>query len=228
MAKIVRSTYSPAFSVGLLCLIFCIAFLLSEQVFTIPLSEFNENKSVYVGMFLVATAILIMVLILWEEFLFPITTKEVNGGMLFHNHRNKLQTQLIIYLFIPVIFLIVYLKFEINVFRYSVLAVICIVLPILEKLGSGVKNYNDFLRLTNEEIEYKDNEKVGKFEIKNIQAITIINHQNDITHQIELVFKSGEKVTIDLHEMELDEYYESIYQYMRLHYGSMLKKVRID
>lgn len=228
MAKLVRSTYPVAFSMGLLCLIYVIAFFLSEQIFDIPLSAFDENRKVYLGMFLVATAIIIMILIQWEEFLFPIKVREVNGGMTFRNHRQKLRTQLMIYCFIPLIFLFIYFNFPINLWRFIPLAAICTILPLVEKIASGVKNYNDFLRVSNEFIEYKDNEKEGRYEIKDIQTITIISHENDITHQVELLFKKGDKVVIDLHEMELDAYYDFMYNYMKSHYGPMLREVRIE
>ncbi|HVD96567.1 MAG TPA: hypothetical protein VNB90_00090 [Cytophagaceae bacterium] len=230
MAKIVRSTYPAAFSIGLLILIYAIIFFLSEQIFNIPISAFSENKSVYLGMFLVSTAVMIMILILWEEFLFPIKLREVNGGMIFHNHRNKLKTQLMIYFFIPVIFVFIYFNYQgqLNLIRFAIVAAICIILPLLEKLASGVKNYNDFLRLTNEEIEYKDNDLEGRYQVKDIQTVTIITHERAVTHQIELLFKDNSKVTIDLHDMELEEYYTAIHSYIYLHYRHMLKEVELE
>ena len=226
MANVIRKTYPPAFSAGLLILIYAVVFLLSEQVFKVSVHELNQN--IYIGMFLVATAFMIMILILWEELLFPIKVKEVNGGMDFHNHRNKIQTQLMIYLTIPVIFIFVYFNYELNLFRFIPIAAICIFVPFLGKIGSGIKNYNDFLRITDEEVEYKDNDKGGLFKLKDIQQFTIITHEKKHNHQIELLFKDGKTEMIDLHDMELEAYYDYIYKYMKVHYRHMLKEVEMD
>ena len=228
MTNVVRKTYPAAFSAGIMILIYALTFFLSQQIFTVPISALNQNKSVYFGMFLASTAVIIMILILWEELLFPIKLREVNGGMIFHNHRNKIRTQLLIYCTIPAIFSYIYLNYEVNLIRFLILTAICILLPIVEKIASGINNYNDFLQLTNEEVEYKDNEKVGTFKIKDIQTFTIITHDKEHTHQIELLFKNNDTVTIDLHEMELEAYYVSIYDYMKIHYGHMLKEIAMD
>ena len=227
MANIIRKTYPGAFSTGLLILIYALAFFLSHQIFAVKISDLNENKRVYFGMFLAATAVVIMILILWEELLFPIKVKEINGGMTFRNHRNKILTQLFIYCIIPVIFGFIYFNYDINIVRFSIMAAICILLPIGEKIASGIKNYNDFLRISDEEVEYKDNEEGGLFETKNIQAFTIITHEKEHTHQIELLFNDNSKVTIDLHDMELEGYYSFIYKYLKSHHGQRLKEVKM-
>jgi hypothetical protein len=228
MANVIRKTYPAGFSTGILILLYGLAFFLSQQIFQVSYTELKDNQHIYLGMFLAATAFIIMVLILWEEILFPIRVKEVNGGMIFHNHRNKIQTQLFIYCAIPAIFVYLYFNFELNLIRFVVMAAICIFLPIVGKISSGLKNYNDFLRVTDEELEYKDNEKVGLYKIKNIETFTIITHEKEHTHQIELLFKDNSKVTIDLHEMELEEYYDYIYTYMKKHYGHMLKEIEME
>src|SRR4051812_4823235 len=96
MKKIIRPRYSVELSIGLLLLIFVISFFLSQQIF--DTRHLAEDEHVYLGTFLVSCAVIIMVLVLWEDFLFPIHIKpEADGGMIFRNHRNKLKTQLLIY-----------------------------------------------------------------------------------------------------------------------------------
>ncbi len=110
MANVIRKTYPAGFSTGVLILLYGLAFFLSQQIFEVSYTELKENQHFYFGMFLAATAFIIMVLILWEEILFPIKVKEVNGGMIFHNHRNKIQTQLFIHCAKPAIFNYLYLN----------------------------------------------------------------------------------------------------------------------
>ena len=221
MGKLIRKTYPAGFSIGLLALIFIISFLLSHQIFEVSIHDLDENEYVYFGMFLVAMAVIIMVLIIWEEILFPIKTKEVNGGILFKNHRTKLYLQLLIFCSIPVIFVFIYLEFEVNHIRFFIWAAICMLVPILEKLASGINNHNDFLNLTNEQIEYKNNEKEGIIQVRDIQHISIIS---DERHVIRIQLSSNEEITIDVDEMELDAYYDSINKYIKSHYKHLLKE----
>ncbi|MFL5728926.1 MAG: heavy metal transporter, partial [Cytophagaceae bacterium] len=108
MAKLIRPTYPPAFSFGLLILIFLLSCFLSHQIFDVPFSKsFEENEKVYFGMILVGAAVIIMILILWEEILFPIKVKEINGEVIFRNHRTKLKAQMLMYCFIPAIFIFI-------------------------------------------------------------------------------------------------------------------------
>jgi hypothetical protein len=217
MGKVIRATYPAGFSIGVLILVFIISFFLSHQIFEVPFSDLHENKNVYFGMFLVGSAVIIMFLVIWEEILFPIKIREVNGGILFRNHRTKLLTQGLIYLSIPAIYTFIYMEFEVNHIRFFIWALICTVAPILEKLASGINNYNDFLRLTDEEIEYKNNEKEGLFKTQDIYQIAIIKEGVSVK-KLQLIFKNSEKEIIDLDEMELDAFYESIYKYVTTHY----------
>ena len=77
MGKIIRPTYPVEFSVGLLILIFVLSFFLSSQIFDVRWHELMEGTSAYFGMFLISIAVIVMVLILWEDFLFPV---KVNPG----------------------------------------------------------------------------------------------------------------------------------------------------
>jgi hypothetical protein len=224
MAKIIRSTYPVEFSVGLLILIFVLSFFLSSQLFYVHWRELMDGTNVYLGMFLISSAVIIMVLILWEEFLFPIRIKPSDDGMVFHNHRTKLKTQLLIYLLIPAIFAFVYYYFpdRINIVRFIIWAVICTGMPVVIKLASGIKNYNDFLKLTNTVIEYKNNQKAGIFYVRDIQRIVPVRDEKRLLHKVEVVTEKEGQVVIDLDEMELEAFLGSIDQFITAHYSNLV------
>jgi len=226
MAKIIRSTYPVEFSVGLLILIFVLSFFLSSQLFYVHWRELMDGTNVYLGMFLISSAVIIMVLILWEEFLFPIRIKPSDDGMVFHNHRTKLKTQLLIYLLIPAIFAFVYYYFpdRINIVRFIIWAVICTGMPVMVKLASGIKNYNDFLKLTNTVIEYKNNKKTGIFYVKDIQRIIPVRDEKRLLHKVEVVTENEGQVLIDLDEMELEAFLGSIDQFIATHYAGLVEE----
>jgi hypothetical protein len=95
--------------------------------------------------------------------------------------------------------------------------------PAIEKIFSGINNYNDFLRLTNNEIEYRNNKKEGCYNVKDIKNIEIIEYDTDVTRKIRLLFKDNEIVTIDLDEMELDAFYDTIQLFITTRYKQLLK-----
>src|SRR6266581_2983126 len=97
MGKVIRSTYPLDFSIGLLMLIFAMACLLSHQIFDVPLHQMNESEGIYFGMFLASVPVVIMVIIVWEEILFPVRIKEIDDELIFRNHRTKLRLQILIY-----------------------------------------------------------------------------------------------------------------------------------
>jgi hypothetical protein len=185
-----------------------------------------DGTNVYLGMFLISSAVIIMVLILWEEFLFPIRIKPSDDGMVFHNHRTKLKTQLLIYLLIPAIFAFVYYYFSdrINIVRFIIWTVICTGMPVAIKLASGIKNYNDFLKLTNTVIEYKNNRKTGVFYIKDIQRIVPVRDEKRLLHKVEVVTEKEGQVLIDLDEMELEAFLGSIDQFIATHYSTLVEE----
>lgn len=226
MAKIIRSTYPVEFSVGLLILIFVLSFFLSSQIFYVRWRELMEGTNVYLGMFLVSAAVIIMVLILWEEFLFPIHIRPGHDGVVFHNHRTKLITQLFLYLVIPGIFVFIYVYFQdrINTVRFAIWAAICTLMPVVIKLASGLNNYNDFLKLTNDLIEYKNNKKAGVFYIKDIQRITPVRDERQVLHKVEIATTQGRPVLIDLDEMELEAFLDSIDRFITAHYPTLVKE----
>jgi len=219
MGKIVRKSLPLEVSVGLLLLIFILSFLLAGQIF----GEHNEGKNLYFGMLLVSTAVIIMVLVLWEELFFPVKVKPEQGEVVFRNHRTKLIIQVLIYFTIPAIFAFIYFNYEVNQVRFLVWAGIGIVVPVVSKLISGINNYNDFLKLTESIIEYKNNEKVGSFEVKQIQHLTLIKDERNVLHKLQLTMTNSNSVIIDLDEMELDAFCDTIDQYITIHYKNLIK-----
>jgi hypothetical protein len=173
-------------------------------------------------MFLVSTAVVVMCLVLWEEFLFPIRVKLDQNVVVFRNHRNKLKTQLLIYLSIPIIFAFIYAEYEINVIRYWIWAAIVLIAPVAGKLISGIKNYNDFLKLSNDIIEYKNNAEVGTFAVKDISKMVLVKDERTVLHKIQLLFKDNKEVTIDIDEMELHDYYDYIDKFLSAHYKQLI------
>ena len=221
MGKIIRPRYPVEFSVGLLLLIFGLSLFFSHEIFRIP--GVHPDERMYFGMFLVSSAIIIMLLVLWEEFLFPVKVKAIEKGLVFRNHRNKLKVQALIYIIIPVIFVFIYLNYQVNLVPFVVCAAICILAPVMGKLISGIKNYNDFLKLTKESIEYKNNKEVGSFVLTDIREIVLIKDERNVLHKIQLFTNANHEVTIDLDEMELEEYYHSINKFISVYYRNLLK-----
>jgi hypothetical protein len=90
------------------------------------------------------------------------------------------------------------------------------------KLISGVNNYNDYLKLTANDITYKNNKKVGNFPLSQIQHITLIKDERKVLHKIQLLATDGKSVTIDLDEMELEPFLGTIQEYITLHYKTLI------
>ena len=224
MGKIIKPSYPIEISIGLLILIFALSFFLSGQIFAIPRMDLQGDYSVYFGMFLASVAVLIMVLILWEELLFPVAVDLEQEEVIFRNHRTKLKIQAFIYLSIPAIFAFIYLNYQLHEVRFYIWAAICILVPVVAKLVSGINNYNDFLKLTFDTIEYKNNKKEGAFEIKNIQQIIPIKDERDVLYKVQLSLANNSQVTIDLDEMELEVFYDSIEKYITDNYHSLIKE----
>jgi len=224
MAKIIKHAYPVEYSIGLLLLIFGLSFFLSSQIFATPLYSKHEGENVYLGMFLVSSAVIIMVLILWEELLFPVRINLAQEGIVFRNHRTKLKKQLLIYCIIPIIFGFIYYQYDVNHVRFFIWAAVCIGVPVAGKLVSGIKNYNDFLKFSHDTIEYKNNEKTGTFAVQQVHHIELIKDETTTLHKIQLVMTDNTKVTIDLDEMELEAYLDSIDKFVSTHYKNLLKQ----
>ncbi len=221
--KIIRPTYPLEVSIGILLLILALSAFLAFQIFEVPGYHLKQGDNIYFGVFLVSSAVLVMVLVLWEEFLFPVHVKPTSEGMIFRNHRNKLKTQMLIYCIIPVIFVFIYLNYEVNLIRFLIWAAVCIIMPIAGKLISGIKNYNDFLRFSDHEIQYKNNEKEGTYKINSIEQIVLIKDERKVLHKVQLITNNKDQIMIDLDEMELEAFIEAIEDFISTHYKSLAK-----
>jgi len=224
MTKIIRATYRRDVSFGVMVIIFAVVYFLSDQLFEKNQPPMEGLVNLVFGKVLVCIAVLVMVLILWEEILFHVHIKPVDDGLLFRNHGTKLKFQLLLYLIIPVIVVFLYLTYEVSVFRFFSWAVVCVILPVVAKLRSGIKNYNDFLKMTGSVIQYKNNQLHGTYALAEVQHIRLIKDQGNVLHKISLDLISGATITIDLDEMELEDFYEAINEYIVEHYVPLLNK----
>ena len=218
MAKIIRPTYPKEFSIGILLLIFVISSFLSFEIFAVRWQEILDGSSPTFGMLLSGLAVVLMALILWEEFLFPVRFKPTENEIVFRNHSTKLQTQVLIYCVIPVIVGFIYWNYEVAPIPFLIWAAICLISPVVGKLASGVKNYNDFLKLTSDTIEFKNNEKEGVLHINDIHEIILIKDEANVLHKVQVQMSNNSQVMIDLDEMELDEYCHTIDKFVTGHY----------
>lgn len=223
MAKIIRPTYPLEFSIGPLLLIFVLSSFLSFEIFSVKWHDIVDGGSPILGMALAGIAVVIMSLILWEEFLFPVRIKPIEQEIVFRNHFTKLRTEVFIYCAIPVIVCVVYFNYEVSYFPFFVWAAICIIAP-LGKLVSGIKNYNDFLKITNDAIEYKNNEKQGVLPVKEIREIHLIRDEYDVLHKIQVMMMNNSQEIIDLDEMELEDYLQTIDEFIKGHYNALLRQ----
>lgn len=222
MTKIIRPTYQKDVSLGILAIIFILTFFLSGQLFEKNQSGLDGAENIYVGEALASLSVVIMVIILWEELLFSVKIKPEDDGLVFRNHQTKLWIQALIYLSIPAIVVYLYFTFNVSVFRFFSWAIVCLVAPIIGKLVSGINNYNDFLKLTPSAIEYKNNQKEGVYKIRDISKVIMVKDDADALHKIQLQTTTGESVLIDLDEMELEAFFESIDEYITDNYRNLL------
>jgi hypothetical protein len=222
MAKIIRPTYPLNFSIGLLILIFVLSTFLSFEIFAVKWRVIMEGGGPLFGMLIAGIAVVIMALILWEEFLFPVRIKPIEDEIVFRNHFTKLKSQVMIYCTIPVIVGFIYYNYEVNYFWFLIWAAICVISP-AGKLVSGIKNYNDFLKLTNDAIEYKNNEKEGVLPVAEIQEISLIRDEANVLHKVHVLMQNSNRVIIDLDEMELEAYFQTIDEFINGHYKGLVK-----
>jgi hypothetical protein len=223
MIKVIRPAYPIEFSIGLLLLIFVLSAFISFEIFNTTWRAFTEGEGPILGMALSAIAIVIMALILWEEFLFPVRIKPVEREIIFRNHFTKLKTQIIIYCAIPAIVIFIYLNYKVNAIPFFIWASLCVFAPIAGKLRSGLKNYNDFLRLTNDAIEYKNNNEQAVLKISDIREMILIRDEAGVVHKIRVRLSDNAESVIDLDEMELEAYYQTIEVFMYGHYSGLVK-----
>jgi hypothetical protein len=223
MAKIIRPAYPLEFSIGMLLLIFVLSSFLSFEIFDVKWRQVLEGGSPLLGMILAGMAVVIMAMILWEEFLFPVRLKPMQSEIVFRNHFTKLKTQAAIYCAIPVIVVFVFFKYEVSYLPFFIWASICLIAPLAGKLISGLKNYNDFLKISDDTIEYKNNEKEGVLLLREVKEINLIRDEDEVLHKIKVVMVNGNNVVIDLDEMELEAYFHTIDEFIQGHYKNLLK-----
>lgn len=219
--KKIRAKYPVEISTGILLLVFIIATLLSRMIFKI--SHHNDNEVfIYIGMGLIGLASTVMTVIMWEELFFQVNVNIEQEGVIFRNHKNKLKIQLILYTIIPIIFTYIFFNYEIIQIRFWGWVAVCLILPLIDKIMSGVQNYHDFLALSTKKIKFKNNEKHGTYYLETISKIQIHEDPVDHNHKIELTLKDNTSVIIDLDEMELEDYYDSIFKVISVKYKNLL------
>jgi hypothetical protein len=198
---------------------------LSFEIFTVAWHDLMEDGSPLFRMALAGAVVVIVALILWEEFLFPVRIKPIEDEIVFRNHFTKLKTQVLIYSLVPVIIIFLYFNYEVSPIAFFIWAAICIIAPITGRLISGIKNYNDFLKFTNDAIEFKNNEKEGMLLVREIKEIVSVKDESNVLHKVQVLMQNSTQVTIDLDEMELEAYYQTIDQFINGHYKALVKQV---
>lgn len=224
MGKIIRQKLPTEYSIGILLLIFVLSYFLSGRLFETHIADADQVPSLYIGMLLASVAVIIMVLILWEELLFPVRIDPTDDEVIFRNHRNKLKIQVFIYLSIPAIVVFLFINYEVNLFSFIPYALVCLIAPVAGKLGTGINNYNDFLRLTEKEIEYKNNELEGTLQVADIAGMVLVKDEDGILSKLDVIMSDQAQLTIDLDEMELEEFYDIIEEYMHMHYKELMNR----
>lgn len=223
MAKIIRPTYPLNFSIGLLLLVFLMSALISFEIFDTKWRAIMDGEGPVVGMILCGVAAVIMALILWEEFLFPVRIKPVEDEIIFRNHFTKLKTQILIYCAIPAIVVFIYFRYDVSLVAFFMWATICVVAPVAGKLVSGIKNYNDFVKFTNDTIEFKNNEKEGVLQVTGVREMLLVRDEAKVLHKVKVLMSDNTEVVIDLDEMELEAFYQAIETFITGHYGALVK-----
>lgn len=214
MKETIRKSLPRNLSIGVLILIFAMVYFLAAQLFKKGHTDLIGVSNIHLAYFLVSMAVLVMILILWEELLFPVRIKREADGFIFRNHRNKLKFQAAMYMIIPAIVVFLYLNYEVSMFRFFGWAAVVLILPAIGKLKSGINNYNDFLTLTPSKIEFKDNDHEGSYKVEDIQKLQLTKDDTDGLDELILGLKSGEEVRVQVHQMELDDFFESIEEYV--------------
>lgn len=222
MKKIVRHSYPIEISLLILSFVFLVASFLAYDIFYIPFNHAVRRSLPYGGIFLIAGAVVIAMLVIWEELLFTVAVKTNIEILKVRNHRAKLLIQALLYPIIPLLFYFVYQYYNIRMTHFYIWLGFCTIVPIVVKIFSGFKNFHDFLILTAEEIEYKNNELEGKYKVSEITYITLVKDNDHILSKMILGLKDSELV-IDLDEMELEDYYENIQEFVKLKYKNLLR-----
>ncbi len=125
----------------------------------------------------------------------------------------------------PLIFYFIYLEYDLKVSHFLIWAFFCIVLPAGEVIMSGINNQRYFLKLTTRMIKFKNGEQEGTYATKDIRNIRITTEKTRRfvnLKKVELLFANQEAVEIDLDEMNLHVFYESILAFIKKYYSHML------
>jgi hypothetical protein len=223
MRNLVRPTYPPGVNFVILAFMFFIASFSSYEMFDVHVHNPHHLKNAFFGIALVGFSVVLMTMIIWEEILFHIKVKEISGGLIFRNQRRKTRMQILLFLPIPAIFTFVYQEYDLKVSHFIIWATVCIILPAIEIIVSGINSHRNYLKLTSRMIKYKSNKKEESFNTNDIQNITVVKERKFIT-KIQLLLANNDKVTIDLEEMHLQEFYDSIYKFIKIHYKHLLKE----
>ncbi|HVD97712.1 MAG TPA: hypothetical protein VNB90_05865 [Cytophagaceae bacterium] len=222
MRTLVRPTYPTEINIIILVSLFMLSSFFSYEMFNVRFHNPGHLENAALGMCLIGVAVVLAILIMWEEILFHIKVKEIKGGLIFRNQRKKLKTQLLLFAGIPVIFWFIYQEYDLIVHHFIIWAVICIGLPALEIIVSGISSRRNYLKLTSRMIKYKNNSKEESFETKDIRNIMIIRGEKRFIKKIQLLFTNNDHVTIDLEEMHLHPFYDSIQRFINTHYKHLV------
>jgi hypothetical protein len=222
MKKLIQTSYPAEINIIILFSLFLISCFFSYELFDVRFHNPDHLKNAALGMVLVGVATVLMVLILWEEILFKAKAKEISGGLVFKNQRKKLKAQIFIFAFIPVIFGFIYLEYDLNLLHFIIWSTVCMVIPAIEIIIAGINNHKNYLTLTNRMIQYKNNNREGSFETKNVRNITLIKDEKSFIKKIQVLFTNNNKVIIDIDEMHLHAFCDPIYKFMKTNYKDLL------
>lgn len=222
MKKIVRHSYPIEISFLILSFVFLVSSFLAYDIFYIPFNHAVRRSLPYGGIFLIAGAVVIAMLVIWEELLFTVAVKHNAEILNVRNHRTKLIIQAAIYPIIPLLFFLVYKYYNIRMTHFYIWLAVCTVVPVAVKIFSGFKNFNDFLKLSATEIDYKNNEKEGKFNVANLTYISLVKDNDHILTKM-ILGMDDTKLTIDLDEMELEDYYDNIEEFVKRTYRNIYR-----
>jgi multisubunit Na+/H+ antiporter MnhB subunit len=222
MKKPLQPAKSIELDVFIISLVFLIVFFFSSQIFEVSFNDPGQRNIACTGMLIIATAAILLTLIVWENLLFSLQIKSVEDGVKVGNHNKKNVFQAFFYLAILVLFLFVFLYYPINRFYYTLWFSFFAAVPILHKLIYSARNRNSFLKLTTSEIQFQNQQKKGRFYLKNIQYIRIVKGAKNSIAKLRLGVDNSE-VTIDLDEMKVDAFYDKIAEYIKKNYTTLLK-----
>jgi hypothetical protein len=224
MKKLIHTSYPAEINVIILFSLFLISCFFSYELFDVRFHNPDHLKNAALGMVLVGVATVLMVLILWEEILFKAKAKEISGGLVFRNRRKKLKAQILLFSGIPVIFTFIYLEYDLNLLHFVIWSAVCMVIPAIEIIVSGINNHKSYLTLTNRMIKYKNNNREGSFETRVVRNITIIKDDKSFVKKIQVLFTNNHHLIIDLDEMHLNAFCDPIHKFIKANYKDLLKE----